>query len=233
MTWWTAGGASGIVAAYEPIGAPDLASSYVNRANPGTYDAAPGVAPTFDTATGWTFNGSTQYLTTGVVPGSGWTWIIRVAAIGSASNGFIFGTSNGSWPSARMGLWGSGGASAVLDRWENGGAATSSASFTAGVAAATTVGYLDGSVHTGSLNAWSGTTPQPIFIGARNSVGSPASYKPGQVAAFAIYSSTLTADQVAAVSTAMAALPTGGSWSGGAVAVILAQMEHHRAVFGG
>ena len=52
--WWLSGGvsAANCVAAYQPIGATSLAASYTNLANPGTYTAAPGVAPTFDAATG-------------------------------------------------------------------------------------------------------------------------------------------------------------------------------------
>jgi hypothetical protein len=74
VPWWLAGGvaAANAIAVYQPKGAADLAASYVNLANPGTYDAAPGTAPTFDAATGWTFNGSTQYLTTGVTNGAAW-----------------------------------------------------------------------------------------------------------------------------------------------------------------
>ena len=63
--WWEAGGATGAVAVYQPIGAASLAASYVNLANPGTYDAAPGVAPTWASA-GWTSNG-TEYLGYGSV----------------------------------------------------------------------------------------------------------------------------------------------------------------------
>ena len=55
-----------VLFAYQPKGAASLAASYSNLANPGTNDAAPGVAPTFNATTGWTFNGTTQYLTTGV-----------------------------------------------------------------------------------------------------------------------------------------------------------------------
>lgn len=68
------------MAAYQPVGAASLAASYVNLQNPGTYDAAPGVAPTFDTAEGWVFNGSTQWLDSGITRGSGYTMIVRVYA---------------------------------------------------------------------------------------------------------------------------------------------------------
>ena len=67
-------------------GAASLAASYINLANPGTYDAAPGTAPSFDTATGWTFAAaSSQYLTTGIVFGVNWTILVRV---GSATQSF-------------------------------------------------------------------------------------------------------------------------------------------------
>ncbi len=64
--WWLSGGisAANCIAAYQPKGAADLAASYVNLANPGTYNAAPGVAPTWAAADGWTFGG-TNYLLCG------------------------------------------------------------------------------------------------------------------------------------------------------------------------
>jgi hypothetical protein len=63
--WWSVGGHTA-VAAYQAIGAASYAASLVNLANPSTYDAVDGVAPSWDAGTGWTFNGSTQYLT---IPG--------------------------------------------------------------------------------------------------------------------------------------------------------------------
>lgn len=71
-SWWLAGGIdpANCIAAYRAKGAASLAASYDNLAAPGngladgTYDLTLGVAPTFDAATGWTFNGSTQWLTT-------------------------------------------------------------------------------------------------------------------------------------------------------------------------
>src|SRR4030042_266315 len=66
LEWWLAGGisAANCLAAYQPKGAASYAASKVNLANPGTYDAVDGVAfPTWAAATGWTFNGVAQYLT--------------------------------------------------------------------------------------------------------------------------------------------------------------------------
>jgi hypothetical protein len=55
-TWWLAGGisAANCIAAYQPKGAADLATSYVNLNAPGTNNAAPLTgAPTFNAALGW------------------------------------------------------------------------------------------------------------------------------------------------------------------------------------
>jgi hypothetical protein len=65
--WYLAGGvaAANCVAAYLAKGAADYATSKVNLANPGTHDLTDGaVAPAFDAATGWTFDGATTYLVT-------------------------------------------------------------------------------------------------------------------------------------------------------------------------
>jgi hypothetical protein len=63
--WYLAGGvyAANCVAAYQAKGAADYATSKVNLANPGTHDLTDGVAPAFSDATGWTFDGVTNYLT--------------------------------------------------------------------------------------------------------------------------------------------------------------------------
>lgn len=61
----------GVVAAYQPIAAPDPFAARQNVAHGGArvgvYTAMPGVLPTWSAATGWTFNGSSQYLNTGVI----------------------------------------------------------------------------------------------------------------------------------------------------------------------
>lgn len=61
VPWYLSGGiaAANCIVAYQPKGAASLAASYVNLANPGTYNAEPGSAPSFDTTIGWTFTTST------------------------------------------------------------------------------------------------------------------------------------------------------------------------------
>jgi hypothetical protein len=79
--WYLAEGIlpANVAATYEAVGAPDLASSYVNKNNPGTNNAAPGSAPDFDSTSGWSFDGIGKFLTTGVIPVNDQTWsmIIR------------------------------------------------------------------------------------------------------------------------------------------------------------
>ncbi len=75
---WLTGGipAANCIAAYEPMDAATLATSYINAANPGVYDCTLGVAPIFEAGVGWGLTG-TQYLRTGIVAGSTWSAIIR------------------------------------------------------------------------------------------------------------------------------------------------------------
>jgi hypothetical protein len=197
--WYRAGGAPVPVAAYQPKGAADLASSYVNLANPGTYDAAPGVAPTFDAATGWTCNGTTQYLTTGVVPANDQTWSMVVRFSEGTNTGVIAGVSAGGTQRFRIYRH----YTANKTGYANGvDIAGTLADVPAGVmAVAGSVGYLNGVVDKTGLTAWGGASVSGITIGT-----SAGLFFAGKIQAIAIYSSVLTADQVAAVSAAMAAL---------------------------
>lgn len=74
--------APGVVAAYQPVAAPDAFAGRQNVSNDlrraGVYAAKLGVAPTWRSSTGWTFNGTTQYLTTGIVPAGNQTWSVLV-----------------------------------------------------------------------------------------------------------------------------------------------------------
>ena len=205
-SWWLSGGisASNAVAAYAPKGAASLAASYTNLANPGTYDAAPGVAPTFDTSTGWTFNGTTHYLTTGITPEDGWSAIVRFS--GAANNGLaIFGTSNNPggaykcfWLIANDGSKVQYGHQGTLYRVP--GMASGVLAF------AGQQGYRDGAADGGAIPTSSGSYPYTVFLGATNFSGGAANKWPGVICALAFYNTTLSAAQVAAVTTAMNAL---------------------------
>jgi hypothetical protein len=208
MSWWSTGGISSCVAAYQAIGAASLAASYLNLANPGTNDAAPGTAPTFDASTGWTFNGSTQYLTTGVVPADG-TWSMIVRYSDSVSTNMVCGSLN-----VRNGVkrfyispyraayveYGIG----TLDFFQ-----VAPALVTGVLAMAGTKCYRNGADEgvTATNNAGSS---KPIFIGGINYDNTPSFLLACKVQAFAVYNATLTAPQVADVAAFMTMLPGGG-----------------------
>jgi len=200
--WW-----AGAIAAYQPKGAASLAASYTNLANPGTYNAALGVAPTWDALTGWTFNGTNQYLISGVMPQSQfWSYIIKYSdAVGDA--GWIFGLDGGVGGPRFIGIQPRRFGNRV--RFFNGGSADSSPQLVTGVLLiAGTKCFRDGVDSGLALAAWGGTAPtNSLTIGCiNNPSGAPADFLAVKIQAFAIYSFTLTAQEVADVSAAMAAL---------------------------
>lgn len=101
VLWYLAGAVPAVNCkiAYKPIGAASYAASKVNLINPGTNDAVDGAAfPTWNSATGWTFDGLTsKILTTGWVPPNQVTRsaIVRISgAATDAANRFIFSSRN-------------------------------------------------------------------------------------------------------------------------------------------
>ncbi len=196
--WWTVSDQT-CVAAYQPIGAASLAASYINLANPGTYNAAPGVAPTLG-AGGWRFDGSTQRLRTGIAPNNNnWSAIIRFSDWTSNSGQkVLFGESNNGGTGTFSIYWYLYNTTA---RYANGGNVNyARGSATAGIAAiAGAAAYFDsadvGAIPTAII------THGEIWIGWRY-----ADYGAFICQAFAIYSTTLSAADVATLTARMVAL---------------------------
>lgn len=207
--WWLAGGIprSACVAAYQPVGASDYAASKVNIANPGTYNAEDGAAyPTWEVTTGWTFNGSSQYLNSGVIPilDQTWTAIIRQYATAVANNSVLFSRSGSSldfgiYQNVYTGFYPHNSKSVSIT-------ISSTRNTNSVLAVAGRRGYKDGVLLTGEIAAYTGTGTQPIYIGAGNLSGSAGIYWGGRVLSVAFYNITLSSDQVVALTTAMNAL---------------------------
>ena len=206
--WWEAGGTISCIAAYQPKGAASLAESYLNLENPGTYDASPIVAPTFNTATGWTFNGSTQYLDTGIVPAANMTFIVQFSGGGSVDSRVMFGGIDTGALSALVGF------TPFVEIPPNGVAYVNGSGFwlkevnmtDGNIAIAGNKAYRNGIDEGLTLGAWSGTPSHSIFIGARSFNGARNLPWSGTIIAWAAYSSVLSASQIAAISSAMAGL---------------------------
>ena len=200
--WWEpTTGSFTVVAAYQPIGAANLTASYANLANPGTFDAAPGVAPTWDAVNGWIYNGA-QHLTTGIIHGSGWCAVVRFSNMSGLGNRAAFGalTTGSTWLVVRP--------SPNQSRtYGQGGFIIIAGGYTAGImAVGNQQGYYNGVADGGAIGAWSGTNTADIYMGALNNNGTVSNHMIGNIQALAIYSTTLNPTQVAEISAAMAAL---------------------------
>lgn len=199
--WWDVAGQA-CVAAYQPKGAASLAASYTNLTGNATYNAAPGVAPTHSSADGWTFNGSTQYLTTGVLPNQSYSMIVRFSDV--SNNGYICGQLQDS--STFFAL--------SPQRGTGGIVRYAYATTTSDISPGLTVGvlalagpnrYRNGSAD-GSFGAVTFIGSVGIHVGAGYSSGSAFAFSACKIQALAIYSTTLSGADVASLTTAINAL---------------------------
>ena len=210
IPWYNAGGAPDPLAAYQPKGADDLADSYINIVNPGTYNAAPGVAPTWDVANGWIFNGTTQYLTTGI-PGIGtYSVLIQFSGYEILDSKYLFGCINspGGWKVFCIFLVTDG---VIKFTYSNDNTSFtyvygSAASTNGNIAMAGQKGYLNGILDATFVTGTPANTGLDCYISAVNFNDSVAYHAKVNIQAIAIYNVTLTAPQVLAVATRMAAL---------------------------
>lgn len=198
--WWLTDGVSDsdVAGVWQAIGAYTQAESYYNLDTIGTNDLSVGSAPTWAAASGWTF--TSDYLDTGITPASDYTMIARCVNTGGSGRQHVMGSAATN-ANFRMDV-GDGAAITYGDSTSS----TFAGDYTDGVACmAASQFYFDGSL-IGSVNGTFSGSPIDIFIGAFNNAGSPSDPWPGTVQAAVIYNTTLTAAQIATISTQMAAL---------------------------
>lgn len=198
--WWTISGAT-VVAAYQPKAAASLAASYSNLVSPGTNDAAPGSAPTWNSTDGWIFNG-TPYLVTGIVPSSGsWSMFIRYS--GASGTTFMAGTDD-TFGNNKMYVSPLFAGNRLYANGNNAFGSAGSASGVIGVAG--TKGYINGSDDGVTLGSYSNTQTNDIYLGALHGGVGPTGNFSGNIQAVAIYSTTLSSGDASTLTTAMNAL---------------------------
>jgi hypothetical protein len=203
--WWLIGGiaASACVAAYQPKGAASLAASYTNLANPGTYNAAPGVAPTWDAVSGWIFNkAAQQYLSTGINPAGTmqqYGLIVRYSEITVGPSQILLGQTLSTTDSIcffngnnLFRAYSSGYGGALLSTYLDGVLAVF----------ANKLYYNGGEIAT--INNYTGNVLKSdvIYVGGRVT----GHYLGAKIQCAAIYNAPISAAQVAALTAAMAAL---------------------------
>lgn len=186
--------------AYRPAGASDLANSYVNLANPGTYNASVGLgAPDWSAGTGWQFNGSNQSLTTNYDMPSDSSYTIIVKFSGITNTGVLL--YNWGLTSRQIRLQPDNGSDAVVYALAS-TAVTKSPAMTDGILAiAGAKGFRNGTAEV-SLQNSGGSDPGVLKIAcARDNSLVLAGY----IQDFGYYASVLSDETIADISDAMAA----------------------------
>lgn len=237
--WWTAGGtipAANCIAAYQPCGAASLTASYVNLANPGTYNAAPGTAPSWTAIGGWRFvAGTSAFLTTGITPGQGWSMAVQYAnhVVGTV-NGMVCGFDAATnrrfylWPTTSGGnkvTYGEGNYKSVAPHLLNGN-----------LIIAGQQGYRNAVADGAAIGSWAGDPTGLIMLGCGTGVDSvtPGQYWNGNIRALAIYNTNIAAT-VAALKASMDFV-NGFSWieatMGSGQAAVILLPDSYNAVTG-
>lgn len=196
--WWLSGGisAADCLIAYQPKGAADYATSKVNLANPGTYDAISSDDPGWSAANGW-YQISGDYIDTVF---NAWlpeySLIIRYADFTTGVYLFgVAGTPNDLYYR-------------FDGRASNGDGFKSVTHPASGVVAiADRDCYINGSLETSILQAWNGSeTLHSLYLLGTYLNGGDYYHASCKIYAFALYKITLTGTQVGLLGTAMNAL---------------------------
>lgn len=201
IPWYLAGGvsASNCVGAWQAKGAASYSASLTNLANPGTYDLTEGSAPSWAADTGWTFDGGSQYLKTGVVIGAGWSTLYQYSNVDSW--GLI-----GVWSPARWWFAPYYGSGDNVGYGYGGNLTVASPGLTAGNLGMNSAKAWRNGAADGDTGTSTSTSPRDFWIGCANNDGSALFIGSYKVQALAIYNTGLSDAQMAAVATAMAAL---------------------------
>jgi len=214
VEWWLSGGINpaNCVAAYQAKGAANYEASKINLANPGTYNLAEigGGSVNWANSTGWGgFVSLTRCLNTGVTPALNLTWsmFVRFSDYSTSNyevlagyynakkSGFLFGPH---YDNDMVSFHGNDDYTQI---------ANNPPRIAYGVYGfAGRIPYRNGSAEANTFGTYAGNSPLTIYIGARCLASGVGNYFSGNIQAVVVYNTTLTANQVAALSTAMAGI---------------------------
>lgn len=204
----------GVVAAYQPVGAPDEMAARQNvgtwQRMLGNYTATPGVAPTWTPQTGWKGNGSSQYLKTGVIPTNGetnWSALVRYS---DSSGGCMFGYRIAGGSGGHFHVY----PNAGYRYYRHQGTAHLSPGMASGVIGIAGLnGYLNGTIDASITLGVAAAGTLEMYILAMNSDGSVIAYDSGRVYSFSIYSRTLFPAEMWLASRQMAYCDVNPAWN--------------------
>lgn len=204
----------GVVAAYQAIGAPDALSARQNIAlgGRGRYAATPGTAPTWEPRVGWSFNGSNQWLSTGILLANDQSWSFLLRYSGASGTNRAIALSRTGAGTTDFGIY----ISDYIATYVYNGSylLVSHASITGGVWAITgNAAYLNGVAVTGTISTGSGTATVAFPLGAMDDDGARSLWYAGNIQAAAIFKRKLTAAEVWMASQQMARCETVADYS--------------------
>jgi hypothetical protein len=202
--WWKPTGLieSQCVAAYAAKGSASQAASYLNLVSASTHAITASVAPTWDTAVGWTFNGASQFLATDIVPTATYSVIVKFNGGGALSIGAVVGAYNNAVSTTRFYIRPS--YSTSQHTWAYGNYGTLvGGPITSGVLALCAgLGYIDG-VADGTQNGFFTGASVTFYIGALHIGAGISNYWGGNVTSIAFYNVILTPAQVVEIGARM------------------------------
>jgi hypothetical protein len=191
------------LAAYQPVGAASYAASLTDLSGTGN-NATEGTPPDWNATDGWIFNGATnsRYLFTGIVPAAGYSMIVRYSNYDQATSGHLAGYDDSSGGRFRIMLLATSRRYFYGDSFKTKSAATPAAGVMCQAGAG---GYFNSVLDYETVGAFTGTSAEDIVIGTyqTNDGTIISSYFVGYIKALAIYSTTLSAIQVSAITDAM------------------------------
>lgn len=209
--WWDPNNEGLCVwAAYQPKGAASFAASLLDLSGNGNNAGDPGgaVTPAWDAVNGWKFDGIDDYLTTTFVPqiDQSQTMIVQFTNHPPAGTGKYIAGSRAVAVADRFYLapdrgainnvlYGQGNFLGVIPKLLTGNLCVSG-----------NQGYRNGIVDGGLIGVYGAIPTFPVWIGCVSLSGAGTGFIDADVQAFALYDCTLTAPQVLAVATDMAAL---------------------------
>lgn len=200
----------GVVAAYQPIAAPDPFAARQNVAHGGArfgvYTATTPATPlTWSKSRGWGL-GAGKYLKTGVVPVVGYSMIVRYI---NANN--VIAGSMTTWGVAECNLWP---AAAGQVYWSHGNEFGAAPGMVSGIlCVAGTNGFRNGTWNaTGGSSSW--TSTRDIYIGCQNEAGTPSSFSTiGNIQSFLLANRTFSFAEVWLASRQMAYCEQNPDWN--------------------
>lgn len=206
----------GVVAAWQPQAAPGPFAARQNVSHDarraGVYQVTSAAAPTWSPIAGWGFNGSTQYLATGITAENNQKWSLIVEYANQAVGGLSFVAGCNEFGGAYQGIGVSGDWAGTGTIWFNGSPMGLAGQLPSGsMAVAGPFAYKNG-IQVSAIAAQAGAFYE-IMVGACGTPAGPQWFFSGNIRSVLIVSRVLSAAEVWQASRQMAYCHVNPDWS--------------------